>query len=316
MSSRIAEYSLEQADRCYCCTFEDGENYRGHHCINRGWGRTVRESIRVEPSLSIPTNPREMFIGVPIAECLLREFEDDANLADPNISTDDNEIDRGLLVDIEDNPIDNRWHEMLVLYWIRLLKKYQLRFVAARETSTKKPNEPIGIASELVVEETLFHQLLSPLIISINFVRRNTSADRRGIDIALTIASEVEMLLKSNQVFIQVKSSPKYFLGFIDEYERKNNLDSGEGRNHLLKHNFILLNGGAGRVRDIGVIAPFIAQLHQLICLNNSPEAGNQFLQLLGDELQNMLRQPSIIEILERDYSCILDLSHLHHAVF
>lgn len=299
MKPREIEYPPTPGNRCYCCVI----NNDGIFCTDTLSGRVVRHYGGSELN--------QMPLGSSIRHCL----KGDPDQFDGQESVSNNHDDGGK-EDPEDPGELNLYlkkSDRLKRY-IKVNKKY---FALSPDSTTiLKPNEPNGVASEIVVFDLLSDQSLFPWIESVRMISRISTENGNGVDIALTLAPNITDLLTTNQVYIQVKSDPSAIPKFIKKYERKNHLKEGVGRNHLLKHNFILLNGGAGRVRDIGVIAPFIAQLHQLICLNNSPEAGNQFLQLLGDELQNMLRQPSIIEILERDYSCILDLSHLHHAVF
>ncbi len=296
MKPREIEYPPTPGNRCYCCVI----NNDGIFCTDTPNGRIARHYGGSDLD--------QMPLGASIRHCLY---------GDPDQFDDQESVDKDHDNGGKDNPGELNIYLMKSEKLKRYIKVNRKHFTLSPDSVTiLKPNEPNGVASEIVVFDLLSDSSLFPWILLVLMISRASTENSEGLDIVIKIDSEIEKLLTSEQIFVQVKSDPGAIPKFIKKYERKNHLREGEGRNHLLKHNFILLNGGAGRVRDIGVIAPFIAQLHQLICLNNSPDAGNQFLQLLGDELRDMLRQPSIIEILERDYSCILDLSHLHHAAF
>lgn len=278
MQSRTIEYLPILANRCYSCVFQDGDQVGGVFCEDIKGGRKVKKYGGTELL-------DELVLGASIMHCL----------QDTSLGSDNDFMRLSQTME-------------------KFLSVHRNNFLQTNSDSQEilKPNEPNGVASEIAVFVLLSNRSIFPWIESVRMISRISTENSDGVDIVLALAPKTADLLTTNQIYIQVKSDPGAFPKFIKKHENKNHLKEGEGRDHLLKHNFILLNGGAGRVRDIGVIAPFIAQLHQLICLNNSPDAGNQFLQLLGDELRDMLRQPSIIEILERDYSCILNLDFLY----
>ena len=287
MIERIIEHPPIPGHRCVCC------RDIGVHCANTEGGRIIYKTNG--------TLEEQLVIGASIQHCLQSELVDQVTSVTPDPSEaesiDDTE-------EVEDFT-SYAWHADRTEYWQKLLLQYHAHFLAPSDDSEqpqKKINEPNGIASELIVHEVLSDFGRFPWIESARLVKRSSKEDGNGIDIVVTLGPDIAELLTIDEVYVQVKSDPGSFSKFIDKYERKHHLKEGEGVARLLDNFYILLNGGAGRVSDTGIIGPFVAQLYQLIAIHNSEIAAEQFLQQLAPNLQAIRTSTTTELILNRDY--------------
>lgn len=286
MIERIIEHPPTPGHRCICC------RDIGLHCADTAGGRIVVKTNG--------TQEEQLVIGASIQHCLQSELVDQA-ISDTPDPSEAESLDN--TEEVED-ATSYAWHVDRNQYWQKLLLQYHAHFLAPSGDSERpqKLNEPNGVASELIVHEVLSDFNRFPWIESARLVKRSSKEDGNGIDIVVTLSPEIADLLTNDGVYVQVKSDPGSFGKFIDKYERKHRLKEGEGVDRLLDNFYILLNGGAGRVSDAGIIGPFLAQLYQLISLHNSVDAAEVFLEQLSPQIQEILTSTTTKLILNRDY--------------
>jgi len=208
------------------------------------------------------------------------------------------------------------WHQRQANEWLNALE-FSLKNPKIKKVKIDgqlNEGETRGYDSEIEVAQILADQSLLPWIVAIERQEHYSKADHDGIDIILKLSQEIALLLRSDTIRIQVKSNPKYFKIFLVNLAGKRKVAPSEVDQIILNECFIFLNGGAGMVTTAGVVVPFVIQLHRLICLRNSQEAGDQFWTKLNPFVLQQVQSLQANGVLERDYDFILNRQTLQQS--